>query len=144
MPLKKDFCRSGGYMEVSDFEVERILDEQIYAAMKLLAVIYPPGCREVIPVPNEHAQKKSKNRLTLRIMVINLYKLIVNKGWLKMALTQCPECKKEISDSAPVCPGCGYALNPTPVKVIVEKKGIGCIGLFFVIILAFIIFAAVC
>jgi len=61
-----------------------------------------------------------------------------------MALIQCPECKKEISGSAPSCPSCGYVLNPTPVEVVVRKKGIGCLGLFFLLILAFIVFAVVC
>jgi hypothetical protein len=28
-----------------------------------------------------------------------------------MALTQCPECKKEISDAALVCPGCGVRIE---------------------------------
>ena len=30
-----------------------------------------------------------------------------------MALIQCPECKKEISDKAVACPFCG---NPSPIK----------------------------
>lgn len=30
-----------------------------------------------------------------------------------MALVRCPECGKEISDSAKNCPGCGYAFNET-------------------------------
>jgi len=29
-----------------------------------------------------------------------------------MALIDCPECSKQISDSAPVCPYCGYVLKP--------------------------------
>ena len=28
-----------------------------------------------------------------------------------MALIQCPECKKEISDSAPSCPNCGVPIS---------------------------------
>lgn len=30
-----------------------------------------------------------------------------------MALINCPECNKEISDKAKVCPHCGYESNPT-------------------------------
>ena len=28
-----------------------------------------------------------------------------------MALIKCPECKKEVSDKAEVCPHCGYPLR---------------------------------
>jgi predicted amidophosphoribosyltransferase len=28
-----------------------------------------------------------------------------------MALINCPECKKEISDKAEACPNCGYPIN---------------------------------
>jgi len=28
-----------------------------------------------------------------------------------MALVECPECKKSISDTAESCPSCGYQLN---------------------------------
>ena len=31
-----------------------------------------------------------------------------------MALIKCPECNKDVSDSAPVCPHCGYVLKRTP------------------------------
>lgn len=30
-----------------------------------------------------------------------------------MALIRCPECQREVSDKAPVCPGCGY---PFPAR----------------------------
>ena len=30
-----------------------------------------------------------------------------------MALINCPECGKQISDKAPACPDCGYPINPT-------------------------------
>ena len=33
-----------------------------------------------------------------------------------MAIMRCPECGKEISDSAPQCPGCGYARQPPPLR----------------------------
>jgi RNA polymerase subunit RPABC4/transcription elongation factor Spt4 len=37
-----------------------------------------------------------------------------------MALIACPECEKKISDSAHVCPNCGYPL--TPERVLEIKK----------------------
>lgn len=33
-----------------------------------------------------------------------------------MALIQCPECNKQVSDSAKTCPHCGYKLNVQQVK----------------------------
>lgn len=33
-----------------------------------------------------------------------------------MALMQCPECGKEISDQAPACIHCGYPLSPAPIS----------------------------
>ena len=33
-----------------------------------------------------------------------------------MALIHCPECNREISDKATVCPGCGYPLDTTPIE----------------------------
>ena len=33
-----------------------------------------------------------------------------------MALVECPECKKQVSDTAKVCPSCGYKLDAEKVK----------------------------
>jgi hypothetical protein len=33
-----------------------------------------------------------------------------------MALISCPECKQQISDTAPTCPHCGFAQKATPVE----------------------------
>lgn len=33
-----------------------------------------------------------------------------------MALINCPECKKQISDSAPTCPSCGYLLKAVTIE----------------------------
>jgi hypothetical protein len=38
-----------------------------------------------------------------------------------MALIACPECKKQISDSAGNCPNCGYQITPEKVAEIKEK-----------------------
>ncbi|PKL17920.1 MAG: hypothetical protein CVV49_08480 [Spirochaetae bacterium HGW-Spirochaetae-5] len=54
-----------------------------------------------------------------------------------MAIIQCPECRKEISSTAPTCPGCGYALKPAAVKI--KKGGIGCGGWLIVLIVLLII-----
>lgn len=43
-----------------------------------------------------------------------------NKGGNKMALINCPECEKEISDKVKFCPNCGYPFeseNETVQKV---------------------------
>lgn len=38
-----------------------------------------------------------------------------------MALINCPECKKEISDTAKICPHCGYKMNGNKNKVIIAS-----------------------
>ena len=42
-----------------------------------------------------------------------------------MALIKCPECKKQVSDSAETCPHCGYKLKETSVEkhIISKNKG---------------------
>lgn len=39
-----------------------------------------------------------------------------------MALVKCPECGKEVSDTAVSCPGCGYAVKDHFAKIEVVKK----------------------
>lgn len=39
-----------------------------------------------------------------------------------MALFNCPECGKEISDQAVSCPHCGYPLKPDATLVTVKKR----------------------
>lgn len=54
-----------------------------------------------------------------------------------MALINCPECKKEISDSVSACPHCGFVINE---KKKPKKKKKGCftwVLLIIVILLAF-------
>ena len=40
-----------------------------------------------------------------------------------MALIRCPECNKEISDTAISCPHCGYILKPNTNKSSKKRKG---------------------
>lgn len=40
-----------------------------------------------------------------------MYYLIISKGSVKMAIINCPECGKEISDTSKVCIHCGYNLK---------------------------------
>lgn len=51
-----------------------------------------------------------------------------------MALINCPECKKEISDSVSTCPHCGFVINEKekPKK---KKKGCFTWGLLIIVIL---------
>jgi len=64
-------------MEVSDEAKERKLDEEIAVIMHLLAVVYPPGCNDVIRIPEiPDMIKKSKNRLTLHLCIVKIFKLI--------------------------------------------------------------------
>ena len=41
-----------------------------------------------------------------------------------MALINCPECKKEISDTARKCPHCGYVVKSVLKDVNTNKKTI--------------------
>ena len=54
-----------------------------------------------------------------------------------MALINCPECQKEISDLATMCPNCGVAITPQNVyekKVHVASLVLSIIGLVFSIL----------
>lgn len=61
-----------------------------------------------------------------------------------MALIQCPECKKEISDQAETCIYCGYPIKsktvqPTSIKEEKKKDGIGFWGIVFAVIVGILI-----
>jgi len=46
-----------------------------------------------------------------------------------MALINCPDCNKEVSEHAPTCPNCGRPLKEVPKsekEIIVEKNKEGC------------------
>ena len=55
-----------------------------------------------------------------------------------MALVECPECKKSISDTAESCPSCGYQLNRRSSGGISTRKVLLivaiCLGLFGAIV----------
>lgn len=56
-----------------------------------------------------------------------------------MALVECPECGKEISDQAKRCPNCGYQ-KPRFRNNIFQKKHIAIIGGCFVVVLVIFLF----
>lgn len=52
-----------------------------------------------------------------------------------MAIIQCPECKKEVSDKAQFCPSCGYAIGATVVEQTSKKwKRLQLIGAFLLVV----------
>ena len=58
-----------------------------------------------------------------------------------MALIKCPECKKNVSETAESCPNCGHKFSQREINDLIEKKrkadkqrGIGCL-----VVIAFII-----
>lgn len=57
-----------------------------------------------------------------------------------MALINCPECGKEISDTAVSCPHCGYGINQTPV--VTTRKKSNAIPVFLLI--CFLIAGCIC
>jgi hypothetical protein len=67
-----------------------------------------------------------------------------------MALTECPECRKDVSSEAIACPHCGYRVQPqkmaqpaptaTPTA---RGKSIGCGGYLAIIIVIIIVMAII-
>lgn len=55
-----------------------------------------------------------------------------------MALIKCPDCGKEISDKAPVCPNCGRPIAPTGIYTFLSQRWVKIIGITILIILAYI------
>lgn len=53
-----------------------------------------------------------------------------------MSLINCPECKKEVSNSAVSCPNCGFQITEDKDKKKKKDAGIGC--LIFLIIIAIV------
>jgi hypothetical protein len=55
-----------------------------------------------------------------------------------VAMTTCPDCKREVSDSAPKCPGCGKVLkSPLAAPLAAIGIGIAVILLFVVLVVTF-------
>ncbi|OOF43579.1 MULTISPECIES: zinc ribbon domain-containing protein [Rodentibacter] len=38
-----------------------------------------------------------------------------------MALTRCPECRKKISESAKICPNCGFSFKQENLEIYKQK-----------------------
>lgn len=55
-----------------------------------------------------------------------------------MALINCPECNKEVSDQAVACPNCGFVIKPVKVRAGSQKKA----KIISVIIVSLIIFVS--
>ncbi len=68
-----------------------------------------------------------------------------------MALIDCPECGKQVSDAAAQCPNCAYPIakpKPTKQQKSAEKpkkpsKKLGCFGTFFIIIIVLMVIGAI-
>jgi uncharacterized membrane protein len=59
-----------------------------------------------------------------------------------MALINCPECKKQISDMAKVCPSCGYSFEAQVIEATgKDTKAMQLIG-FFLAVAGVVIFVA--
>jgi hypothetical protein len=61
-----------------------------------------------------------------------------------MSLILCPECNREVSDTAPSCPHCGYTLRPQVKSLPVKKKFsimrvLRAVTIFFLIVIGAVI-----
>lgn len=63
-----------------------------------------------------------------------------------MAMITCPECKKEMSETADSCPNCGYQLTAEKVVEIKKKEqqaqkgcGIGCLLIIIIIVVLYMV-----
>lgn len=52
-----------------------------------------------------------------------------------MAMTTCPDCRREVSESAMSCPGCGRALR-SPLAAPLKAIGIGALVILVLVVLA--------
>jgi hypothetical protein len=58
-----------------------------------------------------------------------------------MALINCPECRKPVSETAATCPSCGFGLSPEVVATQKAKQqtegtiiGVGCLGVLILFV----------
>lgn len=56
-----------------------------------------------------------------------------------MALINCPECKKKISETASKCPNCGYKIKANKIKHNITKNNIYVITVFIIIFVMFLL-----
>ena len=59
-----------------------------------------------------------------------------------MALTNCPECGKEISDQADKCPNCGAPTRKEAEEKSTKKKTRGCLGTVLIVFALLILIGA--
>lgn len=50
-----------------------------------------------------------------------------------MPLIKCPDCGKEVSDKAPVCPNCGRPIAPTGIYSFLRRRWVKIIAIIFLI-----------
>lgn len=50
-----------------------------------------------------------------------------------MSLIKCPDCGKEVSDKAPVCPNCGRPIAPSGIYSFLSQRWIVIIGAIIII-----------
>lgn len=53
-----------------------------------------------------------------------------------MALIKCPDCGKEVSNKAPVCPNCGRPIAPTGIYSFLSQRWVKIIGVIIIIYIA--------
>lgn len=56
-----------------------------------------------------------------------------------MSLIKCPECGKDVSDSAKTCPNCGYNVKYKYIKSIIKSKKILYLIITIIIVLVFVV-----
>ena len=70
------------------------------------------------------------------IIALKYIKIYIRKKE-KIMLIKCPECKSKVSDSAKICPKCGFAIAKMTDTEKKKQKPIGCVGIllsiFFII-----------
>ncbi len=72
---------------------------------------------------------QSVSYLALRLNIV----FVVNRGEI-MAMTECPECKTEVSSEAKTCPKCGFKIKKFPFGMV--------IGIPIALVSAFLLFGA--
>jgi hypothetical protein len=53
---------------------------------------------------------------------------VYNYTGILVALISCPDCSKQISDSAPTCPSCGRTMSVSPPAQVEDVNATGILG----------------